>query len=96
MTSSQGAPGSSVLAEVKRSTQLRKSKLEDYAMSDPKQPAPQSAVVNGDLTEEEISDVSLATFHAFEKENAPTGQLNQRRTRENPGDGCGCSHGCGG
>jgi hypothetical protein len=96
MTSSQGAPDSSVLAEVKRSTQLRKSELEDYAMSDAKQPAPQNAVVNGDLTEEEISDVSLATFHAFEKENAPAGQLNQRRTRKNPGGGCGCSHGCGG
>jgi hypothetical protein len=43
--------------------------------------------------DEEVSDVSLATFHVFEKENAANGQ---RLSRKNPGGGCGCSHGCGG
>ncbi len=46
------------------------------------------------LDEEEISDVSLATFHLFDKENlgnSPPGiQLAAMRT------GCGCGHGCGG
>jgi len=41
--------------------------------------------------DEEVSDVSLATFHVFE--NAANGQ---RLSRKNPGGGCGCSHGCGG
>jgi len=43
--------------------------------------------------DEEVSDVSLATFHVFEKENAANGQ---RLSPKNPGGGCGCSHGCGG
>ena len=46
------------------------------------------------LDEEEISDVSLATFHLFDKEdlgNSRSGiQLAAVRT------GCGCGHGCGG
>jgi hypothetical protein len=45
------------------------------------------------LDEEEISDVSLATFHLFDKENlgnSPGIQLAAMRT------GCGCGHGCGG
>jgi hypothetical protein len=46
------------------------------------------------LGEEEISDVSLATFHLFDKEdlgNSWSGvQLAAFRT------GCGCGHGCGG
>jgi hypothetical protein len=43
------------------------------------------------LGEEEISDVSLATFHVFAKENAANGL---RLPRKNPGGGCGCSQGC--
>ena len=46
------------------------------------------------LDEEEISDVSLATFHLFDKENLgnsrPGIQLAAFR------GGCGCGHGCGG
>ncbi len=46
------------------------------------------------LDEEEISDVSLATFYLFDKENlgnSPSGiQLAAMRS------GCGCGHGCGG
>jgi hypothetical protein len=45
------------------------------------------------LGEEEISDVSLATFHLFDKDGlgtpAPAIQLAR-------GGGCGCGHGCGG
>jgi hypothetical protein len=45
------------------------------------------------LGEEEITDVSLATFYVFDKENAgpldPFVQLAR-------GGGCGCGHGCGG
>lgn len=45
------------------------------------------------LGEEEISDVSLATFHLFDKENfgtLPSGIQVAAR------GGCGCGHGCGG
>jgi hypothetical protein len=51
------------------------------------------------LGDEEVSDVSLATFHVVDKENAADGQ---RLSRKNPGGGAcggcggGCSHGCGG
>jgi hypothetical protein len=45
------------------------------------------------LGDEEVSDVSLATFHVVDKENAADGQ---RLSRKNPGGGCGCAHGCGG
>ena len=51
------------------------------------------------LGDEEVSDVSLATFHVVDKENAADGQ---RLYRKNPGGGAcggcggGCSHGCGG
>jgi len=41
------------------------------------------------LGEEEISDVSLATFYVFVAENP------RRGPRVLPGGGCGCSHGCG-
>jgi hypothetical protein len=41
------------------------------------------------LTEEEIADVSLATFHLFDKENTQGGFLQEAR-------GCGGGHGCGG
>ena len=52
------------------------------------------------LHEEEISDVSLATFYAFDHENAgarrPSLQLTQR-TRSRPRQGCGgCAVDCGG
>jgi len=47
------------------------------------------------LAEEEISDVSLATFHVFDKENPP---LNRgiRLAAGGCGHGCGCAHGGGG
>ena len=45
------------------------------------------------LGEEEISDVSLATFHVFDKENE--GSL-KRGVQLARGGGCGCGHGCGG
>ena len=51
------------------------------------------------LGDEEVSDVSLATFHVLDKENAAEGR---RLSRKNPGGGAcggcggGCSHGCGG
>jgi hypothetical protein len=45
------------------------------------------------LGDEEVSDVSLATFHVVDKENAVDGQ---RLSRKNPGGGCGCAQGCGG
>jgi hypothetical protein len=46
------------------------------------------------LGEEEISDISLATFHVFDKENPPLSQ----GIRVARGGGCGCGHGggCGG
>ena len=44
------------------------------------------------LTEEEISDVSLATFQVFDRENP---QLSQG-IRVARGGGCGCGHGGGG
>jgi hypothetical protein len=42
------------------------------------------------LCEEEISDVSLATFYLFDSEKTQTLKF---RT---PGGGCGCAQGCGG
>jgi hypothetical protein len=51
------------------------------------------------LNEEEIADVSLATFYVFDKENAGTRQLGERFARGGcmgcGGCGCGCG-GCGG
>ena len=48
------------------------------------------------LDEEEISDVTLATFHLFDDENAGnTGSGIQVAFRAGCG-GCGCGHGCGG
>ena len=48
------------------------------------------------LTEEEISDVSLATFQVFDRENPPLGQ-GIRVARGGGGCGCGgCGHGGGG
>jgi hypothetical protein len=45
------------------------------------------------LGEEEISDVSLATFYVFDKENPRTSDLQLAR---GGGGGCGCGGGCGG
>src|SRR6516225_7684001 len=42
------------------------------------------------LGEEEISDVSLATFHVFDKENAGPPPLFQKRRLAFGGCGCGC------
>src|SRR5208282_5352964 len=44
------------------------------------------------LTEEEISDVSLATFQVFDRENPPLSE----GIRVARGGGCGCGHGGGG
>jgi hypothetical protein len=44
------------------------------------------------LGEEEISDVSLATFYVFDKENTAEAAGGVRLAR----GGCGCGHGCGG
>jgi len=47
------------------------------------------------LGEEEISDVSLATFYVFDKENAGPPPLFQKlRLAAGGGAGCGCSFGC--
>ncbi len=49
------------------------------------------------LCEEEISDVSLATFYVFDNEN--TRRLRQQLARGGGGCGgcgCGCRYGCGG
>ena len=45
------------------------------------------------LGEEEISDVSLATFYVFDKEGAGSLKPGFQLAR---GGGCGCGHGCGG
>jgi hypothetical protein len=47
------------------------------------------------LAEEEISDVSLATFYVFDKEHAGPPPLSQKlRLAAGCGAGCGCSCGC--
>jgi hypothetical protein len=47
------------------------------------------------LGEEEISDVSLATFYVFDRENAGPPPLSQKlRLAFGAGAGCGCSCGC--
>ena len=47
------------------------------------------------LAVEEISDVSLATFYVFHKENAGPPSLFQKlRLAAGCGAGCGCSFGC--
>ena len=46
------------------------------------------------LGEEEIADVSLATFHLFDKENGGTGF--QQMAWGCRCGGCGCGRGCGG
>ena len=46
------------------------------------------------LDEEEISDVSLATFHLFDKEDLGNSQSGVQLAAFR--GGCGCGHGCGG
>jgi hypothetical protein len=47
------------------------------------------------LGEEELSDVSLATFYVFDKENAgPSPVFQKQRLAAGGGAGCGCSFGC--
>jgi hypothetical protein len=52
------------------------------------------------LSEEEISDVSLATFYVFDKENVATRARGEKLSRWANGcggcGGCGCGEGCGG
>jgi hypothetical protein len=49
------------------------------------------------LAEEEISDVSLATFYVFDKENAGSLKPGVQLVRGGcGGGGCGCGRGCGG
>ena len=45
------------------------------------------------LGEEEISDVSLATFHLFDKDDLGTARAGMQLAAVR---GCGCGHGCGG
>jgi hypothetical protein len=62
-------------------------------------PTTRNTAVNHEiiLGEEEIYDVSLATFYVFDKENNRS-QLGQplRLAAGCRGGGCGCGHGCGG
>ena len=62
-------------------------------MSHAKQASKQNTAINPEITlgEEEISDVSLATFHVFDAEN-PASRPAQRAIHAG---GCGCSVGCG-
>src|ERR1700723_3718465 len=46
--------------------------------------------------EEEISDVSLATFRLFDKEDPGNSQSGIQVAFRGCGGGCGCGHGCGG
>jgi hypothetical protein len=48
------------------------------------------------LAEEEISDVSLATFYVFDKENTGATPLAQKLRLARCGRGCGCACGRGG
>jgi hypothetical protein len=48
------------------------------------------------LDEEEISDVSLATFHLFDKDDLGRSQSGIQVAFRSCGGGCGCGHGCGG
>ena len=48
------------------------------------------------LDDEEISDVSLATFRLFDKEDPGSSQSGIQVAFRGCGGGCGCGHGCGG
>jgi hypothetical protein len=47
------------------------------------------------LSEEEVFDVSLATFYVFDRESAPGFQLVRGGCGHGGGGGCGCGHGGG-
>jgi hypothetical protein len=59
--------------------------------------SPPNTAISSDafLAEEEISDVSLATFYVFDKENARSLKPGVQLVRGGCGGG-GCGHGCGG
>ncbi len=62
-------------------------------------PTTRNTAVNHEiiLGEEEVYDVSLATFYVFDKENkAQFGQPLRLAAGCRGGGGCGCGHGCGG
>jgi hypothetical protein len=61
-------------------------------------PARNAAVSHAALYDEEISDVSLATFYVWDKEYAPVSRLRSRMAFACAGGGCGCNGcaGCGG
>jgi hypothetical protein len=48
------------------------------------------------LDDEEISDVSLATFHLFDKDNLGNSRSGIQLALRAGCGGCGCGHGCGG
>jgi hypothetical protein len=48
------------------------------------------------VDEEEISDVSLTTFHLFDKDDLGNAQSGIQVAFRGCGGGCGCGHGCGG
>src|SRR5271167_3003577 len=48
------------------------------------------------LDDEEISDVSLATFHLFDKDNLGNSHSGIQLAMRAGCGGCGCGHGCGG
>ena len=62
------------------------------AIAEPVQDSPQRQAAGHEITlhEEEIADVSLATFYVFEKENAPAS-----RPRTRFAQACGACGGCG-
>jgi hypothetical protein len=68
-------------------------------MSYAKQALRQNTATNREITlgEEEIADVSLATFHVFDPEN-PASRPGQRAISGGGCGcgGCGCGRGCGG
>ena len=65
---------------------------EATASAPPASPSQTREIVLG---EEEISDVSLATFYVYDKENGGSPALAQKLRLARCG-GCGCGHGCGG
>jgi len=59
-------------------------------------PASQSRTHEAFLGEEEVFDVSLATFHVYDKENTGSSVLAQKLRLARGGCGGGCHAGCGG
>ena len=66
---------------------------EATANTPPNSPSHSNTIVLG---EEEISDVSLATFYVYDKENVGSAALSQKLMLARGMGGCGCGHGCGG